>query len=238
MIMGNIKDKFDENVAKNKGRINQLFPFLEQNIDSQRYIKVAMVSLFIALISLLYLFYSVPRYSNLNQSLANLKLLSQTISRQTTDVASTGLVNTLKDLTKSKQQFDVDLNVLKGKYSDHKDFKNVTEKWTKMSKDLTVISSKQQVLNQLFDTNQAIADSIPKVQADYNRVVELMNYNNLASNQIIMAKNQVFLTERSAHAIESLLNGSDQSKATAKDFAVDIETFGQYLDAQLNGSKN
>ncbi len=237
MVMGMMKDKTDENVAQNKGRKGQFFPLLEQNTDSRRYIKIAMISLVIALISLLYLFYSVPRYNALNQSLANLKLLSQTISRQATDATSSGSVEAMNELTKSKDQFADHLHVLNGSYANHQDFKTVSQKWKSLSKDLSVISSKQPVLNQLFDTNQAISESIPKVQADYNQMVELMKFLNLSTNQIIIAKNQVFLAERSARAIESLLNGSEQSKVTAKDFAVDTETFGIYLDAQLNGSK-
>jgi len=237
MVMGMMKDKTDENVAQNKGRKGQFFPLLEQNTDSRRYIKIAMISLVIALISLLYLFYSVPRYNALNQSLANLKLLSQTISRQATDATSSGSVEAMNELTKSKDQFADHLQVLNGSYANHQDFKTASQKWKTLSKDLSVISSKQPVLNQLFDTNQAISESIPKVQADYNQMVELMKFLNLSTNQIIIAKNQVFLAERSARAIESLLNGSEQSKVTAKDFAVDTETFGIYLDAQLNGSK-
>src|SRR5690606_13225798 len=54
--------------------------------------------------------------------------------------------------------------------------------------------------------------------------------------QVVIAKNQVFIAERILRSISSVLTGSDNSRESADDFSADTETFGSYLDAQLNGS--
>ncbi len=50
------------------------------------------------------------------------------------------------------------------------------------------------------------------------------------------AKNQVFIAERILRSINSVFVGTENSENSAHDFSVDIETFGVYLDAQLNGN--
>ncbi|HAD68703.1 MAG TPA: chemotaxis protein, partial [Acinetobacter radioresistens] len=56
------------------------------------------------------------------------------------------------------------------------------------------------------------------------------------SNQVVIAKNQVFIAERILRSISSVLVGNDSSRESADDFNADTETFGTYLNAQLNGS--
>jgi twitching motility protein PilJ len=58
----------------------------------------------------------------------------------------------------------------------------------------------------------------------------------MPSNQVVIAKNQVFIAERILRSISSVLTGSENSRESADDFSADTETFGSYLNAQLNGS--
>ena len=59
---------------------------------------------------------------------------------------------------------------------------------------------------------------------------------NMSSSQVIITKNQVFIAERILRSINSVLVGTDNSNVSANDFGADIDTFGVYLNAQLNGS--
>ncbi len=67
-------------------------------------------------------------------------------------------------------------------------------------------------------------------------MVDQMARENMPSSQVVIAKNQVFIAERILRSIGSVLGGSDNSRASADDFNADTETFGAYLDAQLNGN--
>ncbi len=58
----------------------------------------------------------------------------------------------------------------------------------------------------------------------------------MPSSQVVIAKNQVFIAERILRSISSVLTGSENSRESADDFSADTETFGAYLNAQLNGS--
>lgn len=58
----------------------------------------------------------------------------------------------------------------------------------------------------------------------------------MPSNQVVIAKNQVFIAERILRSISLVLTGNDGSRESADDFSADTETFGSYLNAQLNGS--
>ncbi|HCU39497.1 MAG TPA: chemotaxis protein, partial [Acinetobacter nosocomialis] len=99
-----------------------------------------------------------------------------------------------------------------------------------------LISSQQDVINQLYNMNISISDSIPEIQAEYNLMVDKMVREKVSSNQVVIAKNQVFIAERILRSINSVFVGTENSENSAHDFSVDIETFGVYLDAQLNGN--
>ncbi|HCK30940.1 MAG TPA: chemotaxis protein, partial [Acinetobacter ursingii] len=79
-------------------------------------------------------------------------------------------------------------------------------------------------------------ESIPGIQAEYNLMVDQMARLNMPSSQVVIAKNQVFIAERILRSISSVLVGTENARASADDFSADIETFGAYLNAQLNGS--
>ncbi len=105
-----------------------------------------------------------------------------------------------------------------------------------MAYDIDLISSQQDVINQLYNMNISISDSIPEIQAEYNLMVDKMVREKVSSNQVVVAKNQVFIAERILRSINSVFVGTENSENSAHDFSVDIETFGVYLDAQLNGN--
>ena len=106
----------------------------------------------------------------------------------------------------------------------------------KFLKNIDLIASQQKIINQLYDTNIAISESIPGIQAEYNLMVDQMARQNVPANQVVIAKNQVFIAERILRSIGSVLTGSANSRESADDFSSDTETFASYLNAQLNGS--
>ena len=224
-------------IAKIQSQIEQYASLFGESEKSKPILYVALLCLVLASTSLAYLFYSVPRHNELTRSMGELRLLSQTISRQATEATASGSPQAMKDLVESRQTFAKNIKNVENIYgTSSKEYKKVATLWKSLSYDIDLISSQQDVINQLYNMNISISDSIPEIQAEYNLMVDKMVREKVSSNQVVIAKNQVFIAERILRSINSVFVGTENSENSAHDFSVDIETFGVYLDAQLNGN--
>lgn len=224
-------------IAKIQSEIEQYASLFGESKKSKPILYVASVCLVLASTSLTYLFYSVPRHNQLTRSMGELRLLSQTISRQATEATASGSPEAMKALIESRQLFAKNIKNVENIYgTSSKEYKKVASLWKSLSYDVDLISSQQSVINQLYNMNISISDSIPEIQAEYNLMVDKMVREKVSSNQVVIAKNQVFIAERILRSINSVFVGTENSENSAHDFSIDIETFGVYLEAQLNGN--
>ena len=223
-------------LAKIQSQTEQLSRVFGDSEKSKPLILGAGFCLLVAIFLLLYLFYSVPRNNELTRSLGELRLLSQTISRQATEATASGTPESIKKLIASQKSFEENLETVKDTHASTQALKSVETQWNKVSDSINLISSQQKIINTLYDTNIAIGETIPGIQAEYNLMVDQMARQDMPSNQVVIAKNQVFIAERILRSISSVLTGSESSRESADDFSADTETFGSYLNAQLNGS--
>lgn len=224
-------------IAKIQSEIEQYASLFGESKKSKPILYVASVCLVLASTSLTYLFYSVPRHNQLTRSMGELRLLSQTISRQATEATASGSPEAMKELIESRQLFAKNIKNVENIYgTSSKEYKKVASLWKSLSYDVDLISSQQTVINQLYNMNISISDSIPEIQAEYNLMVDKMVREKVSSNQVVIAKNQVFIAERILRSINSVFVSTENSENSAHDFSIDIETFGVYLEAQLNGN--
>ena len=223
-------------VAKLQSQTEQFSRVFGDSEKSKPLILGAAFCIVLAIFLLLYLFYSVPRNNEFTRSLGDLRLLSQTISRQATEATASGTPEAIKKLTESQKSFAENLETVKDIHASTDALRQVDAQWKKVSENIELIASQQKIINQLYDTNIAISESIPGIQAEYNLMVDQMARQNVPANQVVIAKNQVFIAERILRSIGSVLTGSDNSRESADDFSSDTETFASYLNAQLNGS--
>ena len=223
-------------VAKIQSQTEQFSRVFGDSEKSKPLILGAAFCIILALFLLLYLFYSVPRNNEFTRSLGDLRLLSQTISRQATEATASGTPESIKKLTDSQKAFAENLETVNDIHASTQALREVDEQWKKVSENIDLIASQQKIINQLYDTNIAISESIPGIQAEYNLMVDQMARQNMPSSQVVIAKNQVFIAERILRSINSVLTGTTNSSASADDFSADTETFGSYLNAQINGS--
>ena len=223
-------------VAKLQSQTEQFSRVFGDSEKSKPLILGAAFCIVLAIFLLLYLFYSVPRNNEFTRSLGDLRLLSQTISRQATEATASGTPEAIKKLTESQKSFAENLETVKDIHASTDALREVDAQWKKVSENIDLIASQQKIINQLYDTNIAISESIPGIQAEYNLMVDQMARQNVPANQVVIAKNQVFIAERILRSIGSVLTGSDNSRESADDFSSDTETFASYLNAQLNGS--
>ena len=223
-------------LTKIQSQLDQLSRVFGDSGKSKPLILGAVFCLVLALFLLLYLFYSVPRNNELTRSVGDLRLLSQMISRQATEATASGTKESIDKLIQSQKEFNENLKTVKDIHAPTPALVEVGKQWKTVSDGIDLISSQQKIINQLYDTNIAIGETIPGIQAEYNLMVDQMARQNMPSSQVIIAKNQVFIAERILRSIGSVLTGSENSRESADDFSADTETFGTYLDAQLNGS--
>lgn len=223
-------------VAKLQSQTEQFSRVFGDSEKSKPLILGAAFCIVLAIFLLLYLFYSVPRNNEFTRSLGDLRLLSQTISRQATEATASGTPEAIKKLTESQKSFVENLETVKDIHASTDALREVDAQWKKVSENIDLIASQQKIINQLYDTNIAISESIPGIQAEYNLMVDQMARQNVPANQVVIAKNQVFIAERILRSIGSVLTGSANSRESADDFSSDTETFASYLNAQLNGS--
>ena len=223
-------------VAKLQSQTEQFSRVFGDSEKSKPLILGAAFCIVLAIFLLLYLFYSVPRNNEFTRSLGDLRLLSQTISRQATEATASGTPEAIKKLTEPQKSFAENLETVKDIHASTDALRQVDAQWKKVSENIDLIASQQKIINQLYDTNIAISESIPGIQAEYNLMVDQMARQNVPANQVVIAKNQVFIAERILRSIGSVLTGSANSRESADDFSSDTETFASYLNAQLNGS--
>ena len=223
-------------LSKIQSQTDQLSRVFGDSEKSKPLILGSAFCLVVALFLLLYLFYSVPRNNELTRSVGDLRLLSQTISRQATEATASGTKESIEQLIQSQKSFAENLETVKDIHPQTLALGEVEKQWKTVSDGIDLISSQQKIINQLYDTNIAIGETIPGIQAEYNLMVDQMARQDMPSNQVVIAKNQVFIAERILRSISSVLTGSDNSRESADDFSADTETFGSYLEAQLNGS--
>lgn len=222
--------------VKIQSQVDQLSRVFGDSEKAKPLILGSVFCIVVALFLLVYLFYSVPRNHELTRSLGELRLLSQTISRQATEATASGTKDSIQELTLSQKKFAADLEVLNDIHKHTVALVEVEKQWKGVSSSIDLIVSEQKVINQLYDTNIAIGESIPGIQAEYNLMVDQMTRQNMPSHQVVTAKNQVFIAERILRSISLVLSGNDNSSESANDFSADTETFGSYINAQLNGN--
>lgn len=189
---------------------------------------------------LLAIFYSTSKHNGVTQSLSNLKLLSQVASRQVVDATSTtGSDESFTKLKESRDLFKSNLKVVEGSFEVKGDIAKIDKQWAEISEKIDVVTSNKTILSDLRATTIKMDQIIPGIQSQYNLIVDEMIKRRLPTGQIANAKDQVILAERmlrSMHDITSVTKSENTD--AANEFKDTTETFGTYLNAQIEGDSD
>ena len=216
-----------------KSKVDQFSKLFGDTEQSKFYLQLGLISLVVSVLILLYLFYSVPRNNDLTRSLGELRLLSQTIPRQASDAMASGSKDSVKRLSDSQTEFAQNFETVRDVHPHNDALDKVEQIWSKVNKDIGSITSQRESINKLSETNKMIADVIPGIQSEYNSIVAMMLQSNMSGQQVSIAKNQVVLAERISRSLSDFVSVSN---TTTTDYNADIETFGRFLNAELNGN--
>lgn len=218
-----------------KNKIQKIADLFGGTAQSRSFLQMAMISLALAAILLLSLFYVVPRTNDLTRSVGELRLLSQTISRQTNDVMMNGSDASFTALQQSSQSFAEHLDTVQSIHSSNEVMEQVNQLWQQTSEDIEILLKHKDMIRQLNRSKQALDNKLPEIQKDYNSLVAAMLNQRAGSSQVLLAKNQLLTAERISNGINGLLFGRYQVEQSARELNRNLASFQQNLQAQLNG---
>ncbi|GAA5007836.1 methyl-accepting chemotaxis protein [Acinetobacter puyangensis] len=201
-----------------------------------RYLGLLFVSLLVSIILFFAVLWSNSRETTLTRNIGDLRLLSQQISKQSAEAAVQGdekIVNTLKQ---NQTQFTQALDTVVNIHGNDEKIQKLVADWKITNSNIDLIVKRQKTISTLQGLGLQITEAIPGMQSEYNLLVDEMTRAGYSASQVALAKNQVYLAERILRSINTVLTGNENSVEYADNFSTDTETFGTYLNGQLNGS--
>ena len=223
-------------ITKLQIQIDQASRVFGDSEKSKPVIYGAVFSLILALLFLSYLLYNVPRNNAYTHSVGELRVWAHTLPNQAAMTSTTGTPEALQSLATAKNDMIQHLATVKSVEGQSDVMKNIDSHWSKMASSIDVISAQQPLMNQLYDANLALTETMPNLQGQYNVVVEQMSRQGAAGSQIALAKNQVFLAERILRSMQHMTNGAETSASFVRDFNADVRQFSAALNGHLSGN--
>lgn len=171
-----------------------------------------------------------------DKSLCELKVLSLLIPRQSEEAVQSGYMESIRALKQSQEKLNQTMALVQKNEPNDSVLANLLKDGQMINKNIDIIANNQRHLNSLYDYKLVVFEKIPGIQAEYNLLTDMMARQNYPSDQVIIAKNQVFIAERILRSINSLSEINEFSSDSMEDFLADFDVFNTYLQAQLNGN--
>lgn len=171
-----------------------------------------------------------------DKSLCELKVLSLLIPRQSEEAVQSGYMESIRALKQSQEKLNQTMALVQKNEPNDSALANLLKDGQMINKNIDIIANNQRHLNSLYDYKLVVFEKIPGIQAEYNLLTDMMARQNYPSDQVIIAKNQVFIAERILRSINSLSEINEFSSDSMEDFLADFDVFNTYLQAQLNGN--
>ncbi|MFK3798359.1 methyl-accepting chemotaxis protein [Pseudomonas sp. NPDC088444] len=212
-----------------------------------------IVALFIGLIVLIMLLFVNFAYlstqSNYDKQYighaGELRVLSQRIAKNATEAAA-GKAAAFKLLADARNDFDTRWQYLKkgdkntglpaapAEVTD--ELKAVQNDWENLRKSTDVILSREQTVLSLHQVAATLAETIPQLQIESEKVVDILLQNRAPASQVALAQRQSLLAERILGAVNTVLSGDESAVQAADGFGRDASQFGRVLNGMLEGN--
>jgi twitching motility protein PilJ len=174
-----------------------------------------------------------------------LRVLSQRIAKNATEAAA-GKSAAFKLLADARNDFDTRWQYLKtgdkstglpaapGAVSD--ELKAVQDDWENLRKSTDVILAREQTVLSLHQVAATLAETIPQLQTESEKVVEILLQTHAPASQVALAQRQSLLAERILGAVNTVLSGDETAVQAADAFGRDASQFGRVLNGMLEGN--
>ncbi len=107
--------------------------------------------------------------------------------------------------------------------------------WREVEPQTQSILANQEVVNRMYTNADELAEQIPTMQRQYDSVIDILLDNRADGEEVHQATRQKWLAERISSGMQKVLRGGEEAQIAAEDFGQDVDTFGVYLEGQLNG---
>jgi len=212
-----------------------------------------IIVLFVALIVFIVLLFVNFAYLNTQSTYdkqyighaGELRVLSQRIAKNATEAAA-GKPQAFKLLADARNDFDLRWGFLrKGDKATglppapqgvREELGAVQADWEALRKSTDVILASEQTVLSLHQVAATLAETIPQLQVEYEKVVEILLQSRAPASQIAMAQRQSLLAERILGSVNKVLSGDDAAVQAADKFGRDASQFGQVLSGMLEGN--
>ncbi|TVT86592.1 methyl-accepting chemotaxis protein [Pseudomonas sp. H3(2019)] len=215
--------------------------------------RAQIIVLFIALIVFIVLLFANFAYLNTQASYdkqyighaGELRVLSQRIAKNATEAAA-GKAAAFKLLSDSRNDFAQRWGYLKkgdpttglppAPHAVHAEMRAVQLDWERLLKNTDAILSSEQTVLSLHQVAATLAETVPQLQVEYEKVVEILLQRGAPAAQVAMAQRQSLLAERILGAVNMVLAGDENAQQAADAFGRDAARFGQVLNGMLQGN--
>jgi twitching motility protein PilJ len=212
-----------------------------------------IIALFIALIIFIMLLFANFAYLNTQATYdkqyighaGELRVLSQRIAKNATEAAA-GKAAAFKLLSDARNDFARRWSYLKkgdpatglppAPPSVRPEMRAVQLDWERLLKNTDAILSSEQTVLSLHQVAATLAETVPQLQVEYEKVVETLLQRGAPAAQVAMAQRQSLLAERILGAVNTVLSGDENSQQAADAFGRDAARFGQVLNGMLQGN--
>jgi twitching motility protein PilJ len=174
-----------------------------------------------------------------------LRVLSQRIAKNATEAAA-GKAAAFKLLGEARNDFDTRWQYLKkGDKSTGlpaapaavgDELKAVQTDWENLRKSTDVILAREQTVLSLHQVAATLAQTIPQLQIESEKVVEILLQTRAPAGQVALAQRQSLLAERILGAVNTVLSGDETAVQAADAFGRDASQFGRVLNGMLEGN--
>ena len=220
-----------------------------QGARSRSQIIVLFVALIICIMLLFVNFAYLNTQSNYDKQYighaGELRVLSQRIAKNATEAAA-GKAAAFKLLTDARNDFDMRWGFLRkgdkatglppAPHEVRDELQAVQNDWETLRKSTDVILASEQTVLSLHQVAATLAETIPQLQVEYDKVVEILLQSRAPASQIALAQRQSLLAERILGSVNKVLSGDDTAVQAADSFGRDASQFGRVLSGMLDGN--
>ncbi len=174
-----------------------------------------------------------------------LRVLSQRIAKNATEAAA-GKARAFRLLGEARNDFEQRWGYLKkgdaatglpaAPPAVRNEMDAVLRDWEGLRKNTDTILASEQTVLSLHQVAATLAETVPQLQVEYEKVVEILLQSGAPANQVAVAQRQSLLAERILGSVNTVLAGDENAVQAADAFGRDASRFGQVLDGMLGGN--
>ncbi|KJK08980.1 MULTISPECIES: methyl-accepting chemotaxis protein [Pseudomonas] len=174
-----------------------------------------------------------------------LRVLSQRIAKNATEAAA-GKARAFRLLGEARNDFEQRWGYLKkgdaitglpaAPPAVRNEMEAVLRDWEGLRKNTDTILASEQTVLSLHQVAATLAETVPQLQVEYDKVVEILLQSGAPANQVAVAQRQSLLAERILGSVNTVLAGDDTAVQAADAFGRDASRFGQVLEGMLGGN--